>query len=235
MRRLVWAAAAGLVLILAWGVAAFVQRAEVLIGGLPARIQAELVAKGEPFLPLTELPPALSAAAVAVEDRSFWTNPGVSLEGIARAALVDVASQAWVEGGSTITQQLIRDQLLGYQKTLARKITEMAYAVLATRRFSKSSILALYLNEVNYGNGAFGIAAAAQTYFGVPPAKLTLPQCALLAGLPQNPAGLDPLQHLEAARERQRTVLQAMVAVHDLTPTEAAAAAAAPLGLRPAG
>lgn len=235
MRRVVWAAIAGLVLILGWGAAAFVQRAEILIGGLPAGIDSELASHGRPFVHLSQLPPALGEATVAVEDRSFWSNPGISLEGIARAALVDVASQAWVEGGSTITQQLIRDQLLGYQKTLARKITEMAYAVLATRRFPKRTILELYVNEVNYGHGAFGIAAAAQTYFGVPAADLSLPQCTLLAGLPQDPTGLDPLRHPQAARRRQQTVLQAMVAVHDLSPAQAAAAAAAPLSLLPAG
>ena len=230
-----WAVAAGLALILGWGAAAFVQRAEMRIAGLPARVDAELAAHGQPFVHLSQLPPALVEATVAVEDRSFWSNPGISLEGIARSALVDVASQSFAEGGSTITQQLIRDQLLGYQKTLTRKLTEMAYAVLATRRFPKRTILTLYLNEVNYGSGAFGIAAAAQTYFAVPAADLSLAQCTLLAGLPQDPAGLDPFRHPRAARRRQQAVLQAMVAVGDLSASQAAAAAAAPLSLLPVG
>lgn len=235
VRRLLIAASLGVVLILVWGAAAFVQRAELLIGGLPQRIQAELAARGEPFVPLSGVPKALPLATVAVEDRSFWTNPGISLEGIARAALVDFASEAWVEGGSTITQQLIRDQLLGYQKTLSRKTTEMIYAVLATRRFSKQTILSLYLNEVNYGAGAFGIAAAAKTYFGLPPRALDFTQCTLLAGLPQYPYGYNPLLHPAAARARQRTVLGAMVAVGEITPAQARAAEGAPLGLLRAG
>ncbi len=233
MRRMLFWAVGILLLLLFWGVAAFVQNAETRIATLPARVEAQLRVEGSQEVPLNRIPRNLINATVAVEDRSFWTNPGVSAEGVARAALVDVASQAFVEGGSTITQQLVRDMLLGYQKTLHRKAVEIAYALLTTRRFPKTEILDLYLNEVNYGQGALGVASAAQVYFGMPLDSLDLSQCALLAGLPQNPEGLDPFQHLSLARQRQAQVLAAMVAVHDITPAEARQAAQAPLDLLP--
>lgn len=218
----------------AWGAAAFVQRAQVALATLPGRVRRQLALHDSPFVPLSQVSPYLVQATIAVEDRSFWTNPGISLEGIARAALVDVASAAFVEGGSTITQQLVRDQLLGYQKSVHRKLEELAYALLCARRYPKAQVLALYLNEVNYGHGAFGVWAASETYFGLPPADLDLAQAALLAGLPQDPAGLDPYRHPRAALERRRTVLAAMVAVRDVPPALAAQAARESLDLLPA-
>jgi len=233
------AAAAGVVAVLVggaiwWAGNAFVRVAEVRIGTVPGAVETELRAEGRPLVTLRDIAPALPEATVAVEDRSFWTNPGISFEGVARSALVDVASEAWVEGGSTITQQLVRDELLGYQKTLHRKIIEMAYAVLLTRRFSKGTILTLYLNEVNYGDQAFGVAAAAASYFGTTPADLTLAQSVLLAGLPQDPVGLNPFVHPGAARFRRAEVVAAMVQTHRLTPAEGRALDAQPLGLRAA-
>ena len=219
---------------LAWGAVVFVRGAERRLATVPALVAAALARGGEPLVALSHIAPGLPEATVAIEDRSFWRNPGISLEGVGRAALVDVANQAWVEGGSTITQQLMRDELLGEQKTLHRKLIEMAYAVLATQRFSKATILTLYLNEVDYGAGAFGIAAAAHTYFSTTPATLTLVQSVLLAGLPQNPAGLDPLAHPEAALERRTQVVAAMVATHRISPAQGRALDAQPLGLRPA-
>ncbi len=213
----------------AWWTAAFLQRSQARIDTLPAVVHAALAAHGNPYVPLSAISPYLVQATVDVEDRSFWTNPGISLEGVARAALVDVASEAWVEGGSTITQQLVRDEFLGYKKQLRRKAVEIAYALLATRRWPKTQIMEMYLNEVDYGHGAFGVAAASALYFHRPPAQLDLGQAALLAGIPQDPAGLDPLAHPEAARERQAVVLQAMVVTGDITQAQAAAAERQPL------
>jgi membrane peptidoglycan carboxypeptidase len=217
------AAAAG------WVAAVFLPDAEAKVATLPARVQAQLRAEGSPYVPLTEISPVLVQATVAVEDDTFWTNPGVSLEGILRAALVDVADRAWVEGGSTITQQLIRDQLLGYRKSLRRKAVEIAYALVATRRWPKARILEMYLNEVNYGHGAFGVAAASAVYFHRAPSDLDLAQAALLAGLPQDPAGLDPFAHPDAALARRTVVLQAMVRAGDITPAQAEEAQREPL------
>jgi membrane peptidoglycan carboxypeptidase len=218
-----------------WGLLAFVQTAMAALRTLPLRVAHQLATEGEPFTPLRDVSPYLVEATVAVEDRSFWVNPGVSVEGILRAAVVDLLHGAFVQGGSTITQQLVRDELLGYQKSLHRKLEEIGYALLCTRMYSKREILALYLNEVNYGHGALGIRAASEAYFGLPPADLDLAQSALLAGIPQDPEGLDPYRHPAAARARREVVLQAMVATHAISPAEARAAAATPLGLLPYG
>lgn len=217
------------------GAVAFVHRAEVRLGEIPALVQDRLAAHGSSFVPLHDVPTYLIEATVAVEDRSFWTNPGISPEGIARAAVVDIVHRRFVEGGSTITQELVRDMLLSLRKTLSRKITGTLYSLLCADRYSKDAVMSYYLNEVNYGNGAFGIAAAAKTYFGLPPSSLGLSQCALLAGLPQNPAGLDPFVHIHAARARELVVLDAMVDTNVISTRQAKAAEAAPLGLLPHG
>lgn len=228
-----WIALA-LALVAFWSLMAFLQEAQAAIATLPARVRGELVARGDRYVPLREISPWLIEAVVAAEDRSFWSNVGLSLEGILRALLVDIASESFVEGGSTITQQLARDQFLGPAKTLRRKLAEMAYAVLITRRYSKQEILELFLNQAYFGHGAWGVNAAAETYFALPPRDLSLPQAALLAGLLRAPTALDPLVHPQAARQRQQQVLDAMADVGYITPAEAKAAASAPLGLVPA-
>jgi membrane peptidoglycan carboxypeptidase len=225
--------AAGIVaaLVAGWGVGAFVRAARSELATIPARVRRALAAEHSRFVPLQHISAWLPMATVAVEDRSFWTNPGVSLEGIARAALVDVASGAFAQGGSTITQQLVRDQLLVYRKTLVRKLREAIYAILLTGMLPKREILALYLNEVNYGAGALGVYAASRVYFHERPDRLTLLQSALLAGLPQDPVGLDPFTHPAAALARRSEVLRAMVAVGDLSRRRALALMHLPLGL----
>lgn len=229
-----WRWGAGILLAagLVW-VGNFVHTAEVRLGQIPGMVRADLAERGSRFVPLKDIPSSLIAASVAVEDRSFWTNPGISPEGIARAAVVDLVHDRFAQGGSTITQQLVRDMLLGFQKTLGRKLTEVAYSLLCADRYSKDEVMALYLNEVNYGNGAFGIAAAAKTYFHLQPSALSLPQCALLAGIPQDPGALNPLRHPHAAHARQLVVLQAMVKIGAISPALARATAQAPLGLLP--
>ena len=219
-------------MLLAWA-AAFVQTAEARLAQIPTLVKTHLAARSSRFVPLDEIAPNLIAATVAVEDRSFWTNPGISPEGIARAAVVDLIHDRFAQGGSTVTQQLVRDELLGFQKTLSRKLTEVAYALLCAVRYRKDEVMTLYLNEVNYGNGAFGIAAAARTYFHATPSALSLPQCALLAGLPQDPGGLDPFTHPRAAHAREEVVLEAMVKIGAISPAVAQAAAHASVGLVP--
>lgn len=177
---------------------------------LPARVQAEQKARGEPIVPLSQIAPELPKALIATEDNTFWTNVGVSFEGIARSLLVDVSSGRFVEGGSTITQQLVRDQLLTLHKTVPRKLEEMVLSIALTRVESKREILDLYLNQVYFGHGAYGVAAAANIYFARSPKDLTLAQCTLLAGLPQAPSYYDPLANPKGAKARQREVVSAM-------------------------
>jgi penicillin-binding protein 1C len=164
---------------------------------------------------LDAIPLACRQATIATEDANFYSNPGVDLVGILRAVWINLRGGETLSGGSTITQQLARNLLLSpeerSQRTLTRKLRESILAWRMAQRFSKDEILALYLNEVYYGNLAYGIEAAAQAYFGVPVGQLDLAQCALLAGLPQSPANYDPLADLPAARKRQSTVLDLMV------------------------
>jgi membrane peptidoglycan carboxypeptidase len=230
---LLWLAVAAAVLVLAWWSASFAQTAETRLAGLPAHIHAETAARGDPFLPLSAIPLGMQRAVIAVEDQTFYTNMGISVEGLARAAVVDLLTHTFAQGGSTITQELVRDQLLGDQKTVSRKLTEIAYALLLTRRLSKPEILELFFNQAYFGHQAWGIYAAAKTYFGLPPEDLDLAQESLLAGLLQAPTDLDPLVHLQAAVARQAVVLQAMVNANYITQAEAEAAAHAPLGLLP--
>jgi len=184
-------------------------------------------------LPAADIPACIKNATLAVEDPTFYTNPGLDARGMARALWQNIRAGYVVSGGSTITQQVARNLLLSPQerreRTLRRKLREAVLAWKLTRDLSKDQILALYLNTTYYGGFAYGIEAAAQTFFGKPAAQLTLPECALLAGLPQAPAAYDPLTHPENARARQRVVLDLMVRHGFLTPEARDRARAVPL------
>jgi len=164
---------------------------------------------------LDEIPPACRDATIATEDASFYANPGVDAWAIVRALWINVRGGEILSGGSTITQQLARNLLLSPQErtqvTLRRKMRESILAWRLARTYTKDEILALYLNESNYGNLAYGIEAAAQTYFAKSATELDLAECTLLAGLPQAPAYYNPLENPQAAQERQSTVLRLMV------------------------
>ncbi len=165
-------------------------------------------------VPLGEIPLACRQATIATEDANFYSNPGVDVQGILRALWINVQGGEVLAGGSTITQQVARNLLLSPQeraeRTLLRKLRESILAWRIARTYSKDEVLALYLNEVYYGNLAYGIDAAARTILGKGVAELNLAECALLAGLPQSPVAYDPLVDLEAARERQQVVLALM-------------------------
>lgn len=226
--------ALALAVLAVWGgvqVATYLSRMAPEVLRLPQRIRRELVIRGSGLVPLSGMAPSLVQAIVATEDRSFWTNVGVSFEGIARSLYTDVLSGRFVEGGSTITQELVRDQLLTPEKTISRKLREMVLSLYVTRVFSKRAILSMYLNQVYFGDGAYGVAMASRRYFGEKPSGLSLAQAALLAGLPQAPSLLDPFRNPRLAKMRQWTVLQSMVAVGDLSVTRARAAYRAPLDL----
>ncbi len=166
-------------------------------------------------LALDDIPLALRQATIATEDASFYTNPGVDARGILRALWINLRGGDVLSGASTITQQIARNMLMSpeerSQRTLTRKLREWILAWRLTRTYSKDDILALYLNEVYYGNMAYGIEAAAHAYFGKSVGELDLAECALLAGLPQAPALYNPLLDLDASYRRQRTVLDLMV------------------------
>jgi membrane peptidoglycan carboxypeptidase len=184
---------------------------------------------------LDDVPQLLIDATLAIEDKTFWTNPGVDILGIARAAYADLTDQSTGQGGaSTITQQLVKQRIIGSEYSLQRKIREAILAIQVTRTYSKRDILELYFNQIYYGNQAYGVKAAAQTYFGKSDlSQLTLPEAALLAGLPQSPSVLDPskAENLERAEDRRSAVLTQMVATGAITEEERDAAEATPISV----
>ena len=168
------------------------------------------------------------AATLAAEDRDFYSHGAVDLPATLRAFAVDAVTGHATEGGSTITQQLVKISLLQPQKSVTRKAQEAYLAYVIENKYTKDQILEMYLNRVYYGNGTYGIASATKTYFGVAkePRDLTPAQAALLAGLLQAPSANDPVTHFDAARARQLYVLDGMVKTGALTKQQAAAAAA---------
>ena len=180
-----------------------------------------------------EIPQVLVDATVAAEDKSFWSNPGVDVLGIVRAIYADLTQRGTGQGGaSTITQQLVKQRIVGAEVSLQRKIREAILAVEVTRTYSKQQILELYFNQIYYGNQAYGVKAAAETYFGKADlSKLTLAEAALLAGLPQAPSLLDPTQaeNADRAKERRGYVLDQMVDNGAISRTQADAAADEPI------
>ena len=183
------------------------------------------------------IPQLLKDATVAIEDRRYWEHTGVDYTAILRAAAEDVAAQAPVQGGSTITMQLVRNLYLHRERTFKRKIEEATLAREMEKQRSKDEILDQYLNVVPYGTlggqTAYGVQAAARLFFGKPPRSLTLAQMALVAGLPRAPSLYNPVRFPERARERREQVLQAMVRARMISASRAAAASAEPLGVTP--
>jgi 1A family penicillin-binding protein len=188
-------------------------------------------------IPYSDIPWALKAATVAVEDARFFNNPGFDIRGIVRAFYLNREGEV-VSGGSTITQQLVRGVLLSPEErgeqSYRRKIREAILAFKLSRQYSKEQILAMYLNEVYYGNMAYGVEAAAQSYFGHSAQTLNLAEASLLAGLPQSPTLLNPLTDPVAAKARQQIVLDLMVKEGYIDRAQAAAAYAQTIPLRPA-
>src|SRR5437660_4717474 len=184
---------------------------------------------------LGQVPEKMQQATISIEDKTFWSNPGIDVGGIVRAMQANSAAGTIRQGGSTITQQLIKTRLLGDEPTVTRKIKEAILAIEATRTFSKKEILEMYFDQIYYGNQSYGIKAAAKTYFGISDLnRLSLGQMALLAGLPQAPSEYDPIQNMAAAKARRQIVLDAMVENGYVTPAEAEAAATEPIKVNPA-
>jgi 1A family penicillin-binding protein len=182
---------------------------------------------------IEEVPGHLIDAVVATEDETFFVNPGLNPFAILRALLADLREGEIVQGGSTITQQVVKNLFLTPERTLSRKVNEAILAAELTRRYSKNEILEIYLNEVYYGNLAYGMGAASETYFGKHVSRLTLPEAALLAGLIQSPALYDPYTHPQAALARRAVVLRRMRESGLITAAQEREASAAPLDLVP--
>jgi penicillin-binding protein 1A len=171
---------------------------------------AELFLEKREPVPLEKIPTLLTAALVATEDRKFYKHSGVDLKGIARAIFKDIKAGEFVEGASTITQQLSKTLFLTPRKTLVRKLKEAILAFQLERRYTKDEILELYLNQVYFGSGAYGVESAAKIFFGKSAQDLTLAECALVAGMPKSPSRYSPLVNPDLALTRRNTVLQQM-------------------------
>jgi penicillin-binding protein 1A len=164
------------------------------------------------FVPLSKVPKHLKDAVISVEDSRFYSHKGIDFLGIMRAFWSNIKANEIVQGGSTITQQLARSMFLNKEKRLSRKIKEILLAVKLESSLSKDEILELYLNQVYFGRGAYGIEAASQTYFGKSVEKLDLQESATLAGLPQAPSAYSPFNYPERAVKRRNHVLKRMFA-----------------------
>ncbi|HSW89468.1 MAG TPA: transglycosylase domain-containing protein [Patescibacteria group bacterium] len=189
--------------------------------------------KNRTLIKLSDLPKYFTDATVSIEDKDFYSHKGISIPGIARSISLFV-EQGKVQGGSTITQQLVKNTVLSNERTLSRKAREILVALQVERSFSKDQILEMYVNEVSYGGTLYGIEAAAQNYFGVDASKLDIAQATFLAGLPAAPSVYSPYgSNLELGMARQREVLRRMVEDGKISPLQAESAKSEKLVFQP--
>jgi penicillin-binding protein 1A len=189
---------------------------------------AKLFVENRKVVPISQIPADLQNATVAFEDKRFYTHSGIDIQGIGRSLYRNVRNgDLKGQGGSTITQQLARNmgiEGLTREKSIQRKWHEWMVAIQIEKSYTKQRILEMYLNQVSYGQGTYGVEAAAQTYFGKDVSKLDLAQCALLAGLPNRPTVFNPYKDKDAAKTQRDIVLSNMLAQHMITPAQFAKA-----------
>jgi penicillin-binding protein 1A len=194
---------------------------------------AELYRERRILVPVSNIPRQLIEAFVAAEDSKFFHHQGLDLGSIARAALKNIRAGGIVQGGSTITQQVAKSLLLTPERKFSRKFKEAILAWRMEQHLTKEEILYLYLNQIYLGHGAYGVQAAAENYFAKNVEELTLAECAILAGLPQAPSRYSPYSHLQRAKDRQRYVLERMVAENYIPAEDAARALTEELIIHP--
>jgi penicillin-binding protein 1A len=194
-----------------------------------------LLIGGREVVPLNRVSPFFIQAVLATEDHRFWDHRGIDKLRTLKALGVTLFSPARIEGASTVTQQLAKNLFFSFQRTYMRKFRELLVALQIESRYTKQEILEAYINQIPFGVGAHGVEQAAQVFFGKPALQLSLPEAALLAGLPKSPTRYNPFRHFERAKARQKVVLSRMTAVGNITAEEAEGAAQAPLSLRDRG
>lgn len=170
----------------------------------------ELFVEKRTVLPLTEIPRAMQQAVLATEDNNFYRHMGIDPLGILRAMGANIRARRLIQGASTVTQQLAKNIFLTRERTLSRKVKELILTLQMEHNLSKDEILQLYINQIYFGHGAYGIESAAHTFFGKSAQELTLPECALLAGLPKGPERFSPFRHPTRAIRRRNLVLRRM-------------------------
>ncbi|HEX3224982.1 MAG TPA: PBP1A family penicillin-binding protein [Gaiellaceae bacterium] len=181
------------------------------------------------LVPSERISPWVKQAIVATEDKRFYEHRGIDIRGMGRALWADIRHKGTVQGGSTITQQFVKNQLTGSARSVTRKLKEAALAWQLEQQWPKDKILTAYLNTIYFGNGAYGIERAARTYFGHNALKLTLPESALLAGIPEDPSLYDPVAHPQAAKARRQVVLSLMLQQKVITAGEYRSALRSPM------
>ncbi len=199
------------------------------VDDIQVRVAALTQSYGVPLLSQDDVPPQLAEAVVATEDERFYEHHGIDSLGLARALLYDIVNVCLCQGGSTVTEQLVKDVYLGGSDRGRNKLVDMMLALKAERVIGKRRIMADYLSEIPSGYGRHGVVSAACAYFRAPLSDLTLGQYALLAGVTQAPSIYDPTINPEAAYQRRSEVLAAMQADHYISSAQAAAANAEPV------
>ncbi len=199
------------------------------------RLLAEFFLENRRPVSLDDVPPMLVDALIATEDARFYSHPGIDFRGIARALIRNMRSRRVLEGGSTLTQQLAKVLFLTPERSYKRKLKEMALALRIEQRYTKREILTMYLNQMYFGGGAYGVESAAHIYFGKSVKDLNVAECALLAGLPRSPNYYSPFKSPRGASSRRTYVLNRMVATGVITKAQADDAKKAPLPVQTAG
>ena len=197
------------------------------------KLLAEFFLENRTPVSLADVPPLLINALIATEDTRFYSHHGIDPRGIVRAFIRNIRAHKVLEGGSTLTQQLAKVLFLTPERSYTRKLKEMALALRIEQRYTKQEILSLYLNQIYFGSGAYGVESAAQVYFGKSVKELGLAECALLAGLPRSPKYYSPFKAPENARGRRAYVLNRMVSMGNITEAQANEAKRAPLPSQP--
>lgn len=178
---------------------------------MPLDQKVRQVQSQESYTTFEELPDTYVEAVIAAEDHRFYQHPGVDVIAIGRALVNDIKAMSYVEGGSTITQQLAKNLYFTQEKVLTRKAAEAFMAWAIEKQYTKDEILELYVNSIYFGSGYYNVRQASEGYFGKAPAQMTPYECTLLAGVPNAPSAYDPAQNPGLARQRQKKVVEQMV------------------------
>jgi penicillin-binding protein 1A len=204
---------------------------KTLVYDINGKLVHEFYKENRSLVPLRQIPRPMIDAILAIEDRRFYTHWGIDPMRTMGALFNDLLAGRPEQGGSTITQQLARNLFLTHEKTFTRKIKEAILAIRIEQTYTKDEILEMYFNQVYFGEGAYGLDAATKVYFGKPVQQLTLPECALLAGLPRNPRDYDPRREPDRALRRRNLVLAAMLQTKQITRAQYESSCEAPLGV----
>lgn len=193
---------------------------KVAIENVPLEEKIEEIKGKEGYTKISELPQIYIEAIISVEDHRFYKHSGIDLIAIGRAIINDIKAMEFVEGGSTITQQIAKNEYFTQEKQLTRKVAEVFMAFELEKKYSKDEILEIYINTIYFGNGYYNVKDACKDYFGKTIDKMTKGECIMLAGIPNAPSVYNPKENLELAKQRQKQVADKMVEYGYLTEKE---------------